>query len=126
LHLVLIIEDNEKNLRLAQDLLEYGGFRTLSARTATHGIALAHEHLPDAILMDIQLPDIDGVAALAQLRADEHTRRIPVAAVTAFAMSSDRRRLLEAGFDSYFSKPIDIDRLIDDVRRLCEGANERI
>jgi len=126
LHLVLIIEDNEKNLRLAQDLLEYGGFRTLSARTAMEGIALAQEHLPDAVLMDIQLPDIDGVAALAHLRADDRTRAIPVAAVTAFAMSSDRRRLLEAGFDGYFSKPIDIDRLIDDVRGLCEGANERI
>lgn len=106
--LVLIVEDNEKNLKLTRDLLQVKGYRTIEAADAGTGIALAREHVPRVVLMDIQLPDMDGVAALAELRADPRTASIPVIAVTAFAMAGDRERFLAAGFDDYVTKPIDI------------------
>ena len=116
--LVLVIEDNALNLKLARDVLEVQGFRVLGAGTARDGIALARAHRPDAILMDIRLPDIDGVTALGHLRALPETRGIPVAAVTANAMKGDRERLLGAGFDEYIAKPIDVGALAGQVRRL--------
>ena len=106
--LVLIVEDNEKNLKLTRDLLQVKGFRTIEATDAAAGIALAVEHQPRVVLMDIQLPDMDGLEALAALRADGRTADIPVIAVTAFAMTGDRERFLEAGFDDYVTKPIDV------------------
>ena len=122
--LVLIIEDNDKNLRLVRDVLQYGGLETVEARTAEEGLVLARERPPDVILLDIQLPGMDGYAALAALRRDGRTRAIPVAAVTAFAMDSDRQRLLDAGFDAHFAKPIDVSGLADDVRALSEGTHQ--
>lgn len=119
---VLIVEDNEKNLRLARDVLEFGGFTALEATTAEDGLVVAAEQRPDVILMDIQLPGMDGVAALAELRANPVTASIPVVALTAFAMSGDRDRLVNAGFDDYVAKPIDIDRLLDTVTRLSGVA----
>ncbi len=118
--LILIVEDNAKNLKLARDLLQYHGFRTLEADTASAGIALAEQHVPDVILMDIQLPDMDGVTALGRLRRSAATTSIPVVALTAFAMATDRERLLAAGFDGYLAKPIDIHRFSDRVREYCE------
>jgi two-component system, cell cycle response regulator DivK len=118
--LILIVEDNDKNLKLARDLLQHHGFRTLEADTAAGGIALAEQHVPDLILMDIQLPDMDGVAALGQLRGSTATASIPVVALTAFAMAADRERLLAAGFDGYLAKPIDIHDFADRVREYCE------
>jgi two-component system cell cycle response regulator DivK len=118
--LILIVEDNDKNLKLARDLLQHDGFRTLEADTAAGGIALAEQHVPDLILMDIQLPDMDGVAALGQLRGSTATASIPVVALTAFAMAADRERLLAAGFDGYLAKPIDIHDFADRVREYCE------
>jgi two-component system cell cycle response regulator DivK len=106
--LILIVEDNDRNLKLVRDLLRVKGFDTAEARDATCGLALAAERRPALILMDIQLPDLDGVSALRRLRSDSRTMSIPVVAVTAFAMSSDRERLLEAGFDGYVQKPIDV------------------
>jgi two-component system cell cycle response regulator DivK len=120
--LILIVEDNDKNLKLARDVLQFKGFRTLEAGTATAGIALAVLHRPDLILMDIQLPDMDGAAALGLLRADPLTTSIPVVAVTAFAMVSDRDHLLGAGFDGYLSKPIDVKSFPEQVRRFCETS----
>jgi two-component system cell cycle response regulator DivK len=117
--LILIVEDNDKNLKLARDLLEHDGFQTLEAATATAGITLAEQHVPDLILMDIQLPDMDGVTALGRLRKSEATRSIPVVALTAFAMAADRERLLAAGFDGYLAKPVDIHDFTDSVRRYC-------
>jgi two-component system, cell cycle response regulator DivK len=119
--LILIVEDNDKNLKLARDVLRFGGFETLEASTAADGIALAAEHGPDAILMDIQLPDMDGTTALGRLRAEPGTKAIPVVALTAFAMDRDRERLLEAGFDGYLAKPIDVKTFADQVRRYCDG-----
>ena len=118
--LILIVEDNDKNLKLVRDLLQYHGFRTLEADTAAAGIALAGQHIPDLILMDIQLPDMDGVTALGRLRGSAATTSIPVVALTAFAMAADRERLLAAGFDGYLAKPIDIHHFSDRVRQYCE------
>jgi two-component system, cell cycle response regulator DivK len=120
--LILIVEDNDKNLKLARDLLQHDGLRTLEADTAATGIALAEQHVPDLILMDIQLPGMDGVAALRRLRESAATRSIPVVALTAFAMAADRERLLAAGFDGYLAKPIDIHDFSDRVREYCESS----
>jgi two-component system cell cycle response regulator DivK len=106
--LVLIVEDNDKNLKLVRDILELRGFRTLAATTAEDGLVLAAEHVPDVVLLDIQLPGMDGVAALERLKNDARTAHIPVVALTAFAMQEDRQRFLSAGFDGYLPKPIDV------------------
>jgi two-component system cell cycle response regulator DivK len=115
--LILIVEDNEKNLKLARDLLQFKGFRTLEAEDAEKGLELARANVPDLILMDIQLPGMDGVAALGQLKAEPSTASIPVIALTAFAMKDDRQRFLGAGFDGYLVKPIDIKQFPDQVRQ---------
>ena len=106
--LVLIVEDNPRNLKLVRDLLVYAGYRTLEATTAEDGLALARAHRPDLVLMDVNLPGMDGVEALGHLRADTATARLRVVAVTAFAMKDDRARLLAAGFDGYMEKPISV------------------
>ena len=115
--LILIVEDNEKNRKLARDVLQFRGFRTLEAENAEDGIALALEHAPDLILMDIQLPGTDGVAALGRLRAEPRTSSLRVVALTAFAMKDDRERFLGAGFDGYLVKPIDIKQFAEQVRQ---------
>jgi two-component system cell cycle response regulator DivK len=120
---VLVVEDNEKNMKLVRELLEASGYRPLEATTGSVALDLALEHRPDLVLMDIRLPDIDGVEALSRLRADERTATIPVLAVTAQAMQGDRERFLAAGFDGYLSKPIDVGELLEAVSRHCETAN---
>ena len=120
--LVLIVEDNEKNMKLARDVLQFHGYRTREAATAEDGIALARAECPDLVLMDIQLPGIDGVTALGQLRADPATARIPIVALTAFAMKEDERRFLGAGFDGYMIKPIAIRELPSRVRAFLDGS----
>ena len=117
--LVLIVEDNEKNLKLARDLLRVKGYRTVEAVDGGAGIAMAAEHLPTLVLMDIQLPDMDGWEALHQLRADPRTAHIPVVAVTAFAMEGDRERFLGGGFDGYITKPIDVRLFPGQVGAFC-------
>lgn len=119
--LVLIVEDNPRNLKLARDVLTHHGFRILVANTAAEGIDLAQRHLPDVVLMDIQLPDMDGVGALSVLRASPTTAALPVVALTAFAMRQDEERLLAAGFDGYLSKPIDVREFAAQVRHYCDG-----
>ena len=118
---ILVVEDNEKNMKLFRDVLQAKGYRTLEATTGGRAVELAIEHGPDLVLMDIQLPDIDGVEALARLRADERTAAIPVLALTAQAMDGDRERFLAAGFDGYLSKPVDIDELVATVKQHCDG-----
>jgi two-component system cell cycle response regulator DivK len=118
--LILIVEDNEKNMKLVRDLLQFKGYRTLEADNATEGIALATAHQPHLILMDIQLPDMDGVAALGRLKAEPTTTSIPVVALTAFAMKDDEARFLDAGFDGYLVKPVNIRELPEQVRQYCE------
>jgi two-component system, cell cycle response regulator DivK len=117
---ILVVEDNEKNMKLVRDVLVATGYRTLEAATGGRALQLAAEHAPDLVLMDIQLPDVDGVHALRRLRADERTAAIPVLAVTAQAMHGDRERFLAAGFDGYVSKPLNVRELIGTVRQICD------
>ncbi len=117
--LVLIVEDNEKNMKLFRDVLRVTGYRTLEAATGEGAVELALEHAPALVLMDVQLPGIDGIEALARLRADERTTAIPVLALTAQAMQGDRERFLEAGFDGYLSKPVDVAELVTAVQEHC-------
>ena len=118
---ILVVEDNEKNMKLFRDVLLSAGYRTLEATTGEEAVAVATEHSPDLVLMDIQLPDIDGVEALGRLRADGRTTSLPVLALTAQAMEGDRERFLAAGFDGYLSKPVDIAEFVATVKRYCEG-----
>ena len=118
---VLVVEDNEVGMKLFRDVLLATGYRTLEATTGGQAVELAAEHAPDLVLMDIQLPDIDGVEALSRLRANERTASIPVLAVTAQAMQGDHERFLAAGFDDYISKPVNIVELVDTVRKYCDG-----
>ena len=114
--LVLIVDDNEKNRKLARDVLRHAGFRTVEAGTGGDGVLLAAEQMPDLVLMDIRLPDMDGTEAVRQLKADERTARIPVVALTAVAMTGDRERFLEDGFDDYLEKPINVREFGDQIR----------
>ena len=119
--LVLIVDDNEKNLRLARDVLRFSGFRTLEAASGGDAVALAGEHLPDVILMDIRLPDMDGTDAARRLKSDPLTAPIPVVALTSLAMKGDREWFLGAGFDGYLEKPISVRELPGQVRAFCRG-----
>ena len=119
---ILVVEDNKKNMKLFRDVLQVTGYRTLEATTGGRAVELATEHRPDLVLMDIQLPDIDGVEALGRLRADERTASLPVLALTAQAMEGERERFLAAGFDGYLSKPVNIPDFVATVKRYCEGA----
>jgi len=118
--LILIVEDNEKNRKLARDVLQATGYGTLEAETGEDGVRLAKERQPALILMDIQLPGIDGIAALGQLRADSATRAIPVIAVTASAMTQDRQKIMAAGFDGYQAKPIRVKEFLAAVRAMLD------
>jgi two-component system cell cycle response regulator DivK len=120
--LILIVEDNEKNLKLVRDVLQFKGYRTLEARTAAEGLVLAASHQPALILLDIQLPDLDGVTVLGRLRASAEAAAARVIALTAFAMKQDRERFLAAGFDGYISKPINVREFPEQIRQYCETA----
>ncbi len=122
---VLVVEDNELNMKLFRDVLLASGFRTLEATTGAHAIELAAEHVPDLVLMDIQLPDIDGVEALERLRRDERTIAVPVLAVTAQAMQGDDDRFIAAGFDGYISKPVDVVELLRTIGEHCVARTAR-
>jgi two-component system cell cycle response regulator DivK len=121
--LILIIEDNDKNLKLVRDVLQFNGYETAEAMTAEDGLVLARSRHPALILLDIQLPGMDGFAALRQLRADPITTSTPVMAVTASAMEQDRQKILAAGFDGYMTKPINVKRFIEEIRTVLVGLN---
>ncbi|MFL6238928.1 MAG: response regulator [Actinomycetes bacterium] len=112
---VLVVEDNERSLKLACDVLQMRGFETIGARTGAEAVVIAASQQPALVLLDVALPDMDGVETLQALRANPRTATIPVVAVTAFAMKGDRERLLASGFDGYVSKPIDVATFVDDV-----------
>jgi two-component system cell cycle response regulator DivK len=122
--LVLIVDDNERNRRLARDVLRFAGLRTIEAETAASGIRSATDDKPDVVLMDIRLPDLDGPGALERLRADPRTARIPIVAVTSSAMMGDRERLLAAGFDGYLEKPINVREFAKQVRAFARPREE--
>ena len=115
-HVILVVEDNERNLKLLRDVLEYAGYDVRVARTAEDGITLAVKEPPDLVLMDLQLPGMDGMEAFRRLRENPRTADIPVVAVTAQAMKQDRERVLEAGFNGYLEKPISVRAFPDQVR----------
>ena len=116
--LILIVEDNEKNRKLIRDVLQVKGYQTLETETAEEGHNLAVKNHPALILMDIQLPGMDGITALKQLRADPITKTIPVIAITASAMSYNRQAMLAEGFDGYQSKPVSVKDFLEEVRRV--------
>ena len=120
--LILIVEDNEKNRKLVRDVLQFKGYQTIESENAEDAIRLAKEQRPALILMDIQLPGMNGMEALAQLRADPRTRDIPVIAVTASAMTHDRQKIMAAGFDDYQRKPLDIKEFLSAIQRALRAA----
>ena len=116
--LILIVEDNEKNLKLVRDVLQVKGYTTVEAGTAEDGIRIAAERMPDLILMDIQLPGMNGIEALKVLRANPATAAIPVVAVTASVMQQDRNLITQAGFDAYIGKPLNLKEFLQSVRTI--------
>jgi two-component system, cell cycle response regulator DivK len=122
---ILVIEDNEKNMKLFRDVLEATGYRTLEGTRGEDAVEIAASHAPSLVLMDIQLPGIDGVEALRRLRADPRTTAIPVLALTAQSMHGDADRFLAAGFDGYVSKPVNVIELLAVVQNHCEAGPAR-
>jgi len=121
-HKILVVEDNPKNLKLVRDVLVYSGFEVVEATSGEDGVRLAEETSPDLILMDLQLPGIDGAEALRQIRSGDHNPDVPVVAVTAFAMADDRDRAFASGFDGYVEKPISARALPEQVRDFLESG----
>ena len=114
---VLIVEDNELNMKLFHDLLDSQGYQTLQTREGLQALALAREHRPDLILMDIQLPEISGLEVTNWLKDDEELNHIPVIAVTAFAMKGDEERIRQGGCEAYISKPISVVSFLETIRK---------
>ena len=123
--LILVVEDNDKNRKLVRDVLTATGYRLAEAETGEDGVRLARERMPDLVLMDIQLPGINGIEALRQLRADPTPSAIPIVAVTASAMTQDRQKILAAGFDAYQSKPLSIRPFLELVRNVLDRRERR-
>ena len=113
--LILIVEDNEKNRKLLRDVLQFKGYRTLEAVSGEDGVTLAAEHKPDLILMDYQLPGIDGIEAFRRIRDASGTAHIPIVAITASAMPEEARKIKEAGFDDFQTKPINVKEFLQAV-----------
>ena len=116
--LILIIEDNEKNRKLCRDVLQVKGYQTVESETAEEGLKLVEEKVPALILMDIQLPGMDGITAMKQLKADPHTAKIPIIAITASAMTNNRTAMMAEGFDGYQTKPITLKDFLGEVERV--------
>ena len=121
---ILIVEDNEKNMKLARDILQAKGYTTVEAVTGEEGVRLAQEKKPDLVLMDIQLPGINGIEAFRQLRADPQTAAIPVVALTASVTPTDRTQINAAGFTALLSKPINLKEFVETVKRVVESAGK--
>lgn len=122
---ILIVEDNEKNLKLFKVIVESLGYETLSAVNGEEGIRIAKEHIPDLIVMDIQMPIMDGMSAMRVLRSDERAKDIPVIALTSYAMKGNKVRLLEVGFIDYISKPISKDSFIETIEKALRRQHGR-
>jgi CheY-like chemotaxis protein len=122
--LILIIEDNEKNRKLCRDVLQVKGYRTIESETAEAGLELARGQMPELILMDIQLPGMDGITAMKQLKADATTQNIPIIAITASAMTNNRTAMLAEGFDGYQTKPISLKDFLGEVERVIHVSRK--
>ena len=114
---VLIVEDNELNMKLFNDLLQAHGINTIQTRNGLDAINLARTHMPDAILMDIQLPEVSGLEVTKWLKDDDSVKHIPVIAITAFAMKGDEERIREGGCEAYLSKPISVQKFLETVKK---------
>ena len=123
--LILIVEDNDKNMKLVREVLAFHGYRIAEASTAEEGLEIARTQLPALVLMDIHLPGMDGVTAFKRLRTDPVTEKIPVVAVTASALTSERQTILEAGFDGYQAKPIRLREFVEEVRRVLSSRLDK-
>jgi two-component system cell cycle response regulator DivK len=117
---ILIVEDNEKNMKLARDILRAKGYAVLEAVNGLDGVKLALAHKPDLVLMDTQLPDINGIEAFERIRADAGTASVPVVAFTASVTTGDRSRIGDAGFDGFLGKPINLKEFVETVKRLVQ------
>ena len=118
---ILVVDDDPKSLVLIRDLLKVSGYKTIEATNGKQGVELAKAKKPDLILMDIQMPIVDGIEATRILKADATTRNIPVLALTAYAMKEDEERIFQAGCDGYITKPIDIHELLKEVAKYLSG-----
>lgn len=117
---VLIVEDNELNMKLFHDLLDAHGFQTLQTRDGMDALAIAREHHPDLILMDIQLPEVSGLEVTKWIKEDDELSSIPVVAVTAFAMKGDEEKIRDGGCEAYIAKPISVTKFLETVRRFID------
>jgi two-component system cell cycle response regulator DivK len=122
---ILIVEDNEKNMKLVRDILRHNGHATIEAPTGGEGVRLASERKPDLILMDIQLPDIDGIEALRRIRQDRALDAVAVIAVSASVMPDDQQKIVTSGFDAFVTKPINLKQFLDTVKRFLESGRAR-
>ena len=120
---ILIVEDNARNLKLMRDVLQHRGYRTLEATTGRDGIRLAQDELPDLVLMDFQLPDMNGIDAFQRLRQDSRTASIPVIAVSASVMPEERSRIVASGFDGFQEKPIRVNQFLASVAEVLARRN---
>jgi len=124
--IILIVEDNELNLKLLKDVLDFYGYLTVVTAFGAAALDLAHQHHPDLILLDIQLPDISGTEVAHRLKADAQTRAIPIIAITAFAMSGDRETILDSGCDDYISKPFNVREFLALVKRRLDKSTAQV
>ena len=123
---ILIVEDNEKNMKLVRDILRHNGYETIEAMTGEEGVRLAAERRPDLVLMDIQLPDIDGIEALRRIRAETTLDRVPVIAVSASVMPDDQQKIVNSGFEAFVTKPINLKQFLETVKRfVAQGRPAR-
>jgi len=122
---ILIVEDNEKNMKLVRDILQHRGHTTLEAVTGNDGVRLARERRPDLVLMDIQLPDIDGIEALRQIRTEPALDATPVLAVSASVMPDEQQQIVASGFDAYVTKPINLKQFLETVQRFLTSGRKR-
>ncbi len=120
--LILIVEDNEKNMKLVRDILQAKGFETMEAGSAEEGIELALGRVPDLVLMDIQLPGMNGMEALKVLRSKEATAKVPVVAITASVMTQDRQQIMDTGFNGFIEKPINLREFLATVQASIKPA----
>jgi two-component system cell cycle response regulator DivK len=122
---VLIVEDNEKNMKLVRDILQHQGHTTLQAATGGEGVRMARESVPDLVLMDIQLPDIDGITALREIRTDPALDAVPVLAVSASVMPDEQLKIVTSGFDAFITKPINLKQFRETVAHyLAHGRKQ--
>ncbi|MCX6556045.1 MAG: response regulator [Candidatus Aminicenantes bacterium] len=122
---ILIVEDDPKSVKLLRDLLQIRGYTTLEATDGKQGVDMARAKMPDLIFMDMQMPVMDGFEAINILKTDPATKSIPVIALTAFAMQGDREKCMEAGYDDYITKPLDIRALVTKVKEYLEKSEKK-